>query len=77
MGVTLQDFNGVTVSDVIKADPIGCQNLITHFDAVLLCKATRVQPEKIDGISRRNSKSLQSDYFHYQSEVLWSLLVRA
>lgn len=49
MGVTLQDFHGVTVSDVIKANPIGSQDLITHFYAVLLCKTTRVQPEKADG----------------------------
>lgn len=56
MGVTLQDFHGVTVSDVIKADPIGCQDLITHFYAILLCKATRVQPEKTDGEKEKKYK---------------------
>lgn len=49
MGVALQDLHCVAVGDVIKADPIGCQDLITHFYAVLLCKTTRVQPEETDG----------------------------
>lgn len=46
MGVALQDLHCVAVGDVIKADPIGCEDLITHFDAMLLCKTTRVQPKK-------------------------------
>lgn len=49
MGVALQDLHCVAMGDIIKADPIGCQDLITHFYAVLLCKTTRVQPEETDG----------------------------
>lgn len=45
MCVALQDFNCVAVCDVIKADPVGRQDLITHLDTVLLCEATGVQPE--------------------------------
>lgn len=46
MGVAFQDLNGIAVGDVIKADPIGCKNLITHFDAMLFCEPSWVQPEE-------------------------------
>ena len=45
MGVALQDLHCIAVGDVIKAHPIGCKDLVTHFDAMLLCKPTWVQPE--------------------------------
>lgn len=46
MSVALQDLHCVAVGDVIKAHPIGCKDLIAHFDAVLLCETTRVQPKE-------------------------------
>lgn len=46
VGVALQDLHCVAVGDVLKADAIGCKNLIAHFDAMLFCKATWVQPEE-------------------------------
>lgn len=58
MGVTLQDFHRVTMSDVIEADPIGCQDLITHFDAILLCQTTRVQPEKTNSVKKKKCSQL-------------------
>ncbi len=46
VGVALQDLDCIAVGDVIKADPVGCKDLIAHFDAMLFCKPTRVQPEE-------------------------------
>lgn len=46
MGVALQDLHRIAVSDVIKAHPISCKDLIPHFDAMLLCKSTWVQPDE-------------------------------
>lgn len=46
VGVALQDLHRIAVSDVIKAHPISCKDLIPHFDAMLLCKSTWVQPEE-------------------------------
>lgn len=45
MSVTLQDFNCVAVCDVTKTDAVGRQDLIAHFDPMLLRQSTRVQPE--------------------------------
>lgn len=44
MGVALQDVHSIAVGDVIEADPVGCKDLITHFDAMLLRDPARVQP---------------------------------
>lgn len=76
MGVALQDLHGVAVGDVIEADPIGCQDLITHFYAVLLCKTTRVQPEETDEKKEKKSKVSQLNYFHFKSEMIWKLKPR-
>lgn len=46
MGVTLQDLHCIAVGDVFKAHPVGCKYLIPHFDAVLFCKPTWVQPKE-------------------------------
>lgn len=46
VGMTLQDLHCIAVGDVVKTHPIGSKNLITHFDAMLFCKATWVQPEE-------------------------------
>lgn len=46
MGVALQDLHCIAVRDIIKADPVGCEDLVPHFDAVLLCETTWVQPEE-------------------------------
>lgn len=42
MGVALQDLNGIAMSDVIKADSVGCKDLVTHLDTVLFGKPTGV-----------------------------------
>lgn len=46
MGVALQDLDGVAMGDVVEADTVGCEDLIAHFDAVLFCKTTGIQPEE-------------------------------
>ncbi|CAG6017110.1 unnamed protein product [Menidia menidia] len=46
MGVTSQDFHCIAVGDILEAHPIGCKDLVTHFDAMLFCKSTWVQPEE-------------------------------
>ena len=46
MGVALQDLHCVTVRDLIEADPVGCEDLVPHFDAMLLCESTWVQPQE-------------------------------
>lgn len=46
MSVALQDLHCIAVGDVIEAHPIGCKDLIAHFDAVLLCETSWVQPEE-------------------------------
>lgn len=58
MGVALQDLHCVAVGDVIKTDPIGCEDLITHFDAMLLCKTTRVQPKETEPRRRRRTQRI-------------------
>lgn len=45
MGVALQHLHCIAVRDVIEADPVGCEDLVPHFDAVLLCETAWVQPE--------------------------------
>lgn len=72
MGVTLQDFHGVTVRDVIEADPIGCQDLITHFYAILLCETTRVQPVKTNGETQEKHSQAKLKDFHCSSDRLVS-----
>lgn len=46
MGVALQDLHCIAVCDVMEADPVGCEDLVAHFDAVLLCETAWVQPEE-------------------------------
>lgn len=58
VGVALQDLHCVAVGDVIEADPIGCQDLIAHFYAVLLCKTTGVQPRRAE--EKRERKNTDS-----------------
>lgn len=63
MGVALQDLHCVAVGDVIKADPIGCEDLITHFDAMLLCKTTWVQPKETNN-KKEKKKNMKSQLLH-------------
>lgn len=46
MGVALQDLDCVAVGDVVKAHPVGCKDLIAHFDAMMFREPTWVQPAK-------------------------------
>lgn len=71
MGVALQDLHCIAVGDVIKADPIGCKDLIAHLDAMLFCKTTRVQPgEKVyDGVLTHTNTG-DVDY-KYISFIFW------
>lgn len=46
MGVALQDLHCTAVRYVIEADPVGHEDLVPHFDAMLLCETAWVQPEK-------------------------------
>ena len=43
MGVALQHLHRVAMGDVFKAHPIGCEDLVTHLDAMQLGQAPGVQ----------------------------------
>lgn len=82
MGVALQDLHCVAVGDVIKADPIGCEDLITHFDAMQLCKTTRVQPKETKNKTEKKKKkkktmsqSLHLNHFLYKLAKLCKLTI--
>lgn len=46
MGVALQDFHSIAVCNIFKTHSICCQNLVSHFNTILFCQATRVQPNQ-------------------------------
>lgn len=43
--VALQHLHSAAVADVLKAHPVGSQDLITHLYSILLSQTTRIQPE--------------------------------